>query len=62
MTMSGRKPKRSRGDGAMENDDEYWEARGGRPAPDMDTDNAMWGLVAGGVVLAFTVMFVFWPR
>lgn len=27
MTMSGMKPKKSRGDGAMENDDAYWEAR-----------------------------------
>lgn len=27
MTMSGMKPKRSRGDGAMANDDEYWAAR-----------------------------------
>lgn len=27
MTMSGRNPKQSRGDGAMENDDEYWMQR-----------------------------------
>lgn len=31
MTMSGMKSKKSRGDGAMENDDEYWAQRQPKP-------------------------------